>query len=47
MPNSNELSQAQMHLATLTMFNYITQGTSDDIEVDYAMLDGVELNFDD
>jgi len=46
MLNTNEVSQAQMPLDTLTMFDYVTQGTSDDIEFDYVMLDGVELNFD-
>ena len=46
MLNSNELQQAQMPLATLTMFDYVTQGISSDIEYDYVMLDEVELNFD-
>jgi len=46
MLNSNELGQAQMPLDTLTMFDYVTQGISSDIEFDYVMLDEIELNFD-
>jgi len=47
MPNSNEVNQAQMDLNMLTLFNYVTQGISSDIKLDYVMLDEVELNFDD
>ncbi len=46
MLNSNELSQAEMPLPTLSLFNYVTQGISSDVELDYVMLDEVELNFD-
>ena len=46
MLNSNEIGQAEMSLDMLSLFDYVTQGTSDDIEFDYVMLSNVELNFD-
>ena len=46
MLNSNEVSQAAMSSDMLTIFDYVTQGTSDDIELDYVMPNNVELNFD-
>ena len=42
----NELSQVELPLPILTMFDYVTHGTSSDVEVDCVMLDEVELNFD-
>ena len=47
MLNSNEIQQAEMPLDMLSLFDYVTQGTSDDIEFDYVMLNNIELNFDD
>ena len=41
------LNQANMDIVTLSLFDYVTHGTSSDIGYDYAMLDEVELNFDD
>ena len=46
MLNTNEIGQAEMDLSMLSLFDYVTQGISNDIELDYVMLDGVELNFD-
>jgi len=46
MLNSNEIGQAEMDLSMLNFFNYVTQGISSDIKLDYVMLDEVELNFD-
>ena len=46
MVNSNELQQAEMDVITLGLFDYVTQGISNDIGYDYAMIDEVELNFD-
>ena len=46
MVNNNELSQAEMPLATLILFDHVTQGISSDVELDCVMLDEVELNFD-
>ena len=41
------LNQANLAPATLSLFDYVTQGISSDIGFDYAMLDEIELNFDD
>ena len=47
MGSPNELSQSEMALNTLNMFDYVTHGTSSDVEYDYDMLSGTELNFED
>jgi len=46
MLNSNEIGQAEMPLATLTVFNYITHGISSEVELDCAIDDEIELDFD-
>jgi len=46
MLNSNEVCQASMDIDTLTLFNYITQGASNDIDIDHILIDEIELNFD-
>ena len=46
MLNSNEVSQCQMDLDMLSLFDYVTQGISNDIEYEYVMLGNIELNFD-
>ena len=43
----NELSQSEMDVITLSLFNYVTQGTSSEVEFDYDMLSEIELNFED
>lgn len=46
MINSNELRRAEMPLATLTLFDYVTQGISTEVELDFDVLYEVELDFD-
>ena len=46
MVNSNELSQAELSLVGSCLFDYITQGISSEIELDFVMLDEIELDFD-
>jgi hypothetical protein len=46
MINSNEVPQSEMDIDTLTLFNYITNGISSDIDLDYSVSSIIELNFD-
>ena len=46
MPNINELNQTEMAPSTLSLFNYVTQGISSDVDLDFDMLGESELNFD-
>ena len=46
MLNSDELNQTEMPLYMLNEFDYATQGISSEVELDYDMLSGVELDFD-
>jgi len=40
------INRANIDRTNLNLFDYVTQGTSDDIEFDYAMPNNAELNFD-
>ena len=47
MLNTNEIGQAQMDLNMLSLFDYVTQGISSDVDLDCDIANNVELNFDD
>jgi len=40
------INRANIDRTNLSLFDYVTQGTSNDIEYDYTMPSNVELNFD-
>ena len=46
MLNTDEINQAKMPLSWLIKFDELINSSLSDIELDYVMLDGVELNFD-
>jgi len=46
MLNSNEIGQAQMDLNMLSLFDYVTQGISSDVDLDCDIPNNNELNFD-
>lgn len=45
MINTNEVSQNEMDIDTLTLFDYVTYGITN-IQYDYTISSDIELNFD-